>query len=343
LKKLLNTLFVTTANAWLAKEGETVLVKVEQEVRLRMPVHMLGGVICFGAAGVSPPLMGFLAERGIALSFLTEHGKFLARVQGPVSGNVLLRREQYRRADDPVESAELARVFTEAKVINARTVLRRSLRDHPDLNGRELVERVAGGLDRRLAELRAARNLDEIRGREGDAARSYFDVFDHLIVAQKECFFFHGRNRRPPLDNVNALLSFLYTLLAHDVAGALESAGLDPAVGFLHRDRPGRPGLALDLMEEFRPVLADRLVLSLINLRQVQGKGFTVSESGAVAMDDETRKQVLIAWQKRKQEEIQHPFLEERVEVGLLPFVQALLLARYLRGDLDGYPAFIWK
>jgi CRISPR-associated protein Cas1 len=340
MKKLLNTLYVTTQGSYLAKDGETVLVRVEHENRLRVPLHTLSGIVCFGQVSCSPPLMGFCAEKDVALSFLTEHGKFLARVQGPVNGNVLLRREQYRRADDQASSAMIARAVVQAKIANCRTVLLRGKREH-DLN--DEVENAIGRLARSLQLLEAAASVDSVRGVEGDGARTYFCVFDHLITTAKEHFFFRERSRRPPLDNVNALLSFLYTLLVHDIVGALETVGLDPAVGFLHRDRPGRPGLALDLMEELRPVLADRLALSLINRRQVHEDGFQTVEAGGVVMDDATRKEVLLAWQKRKQEEIQHPFLGEKVSFGLVPHVQALLLARYLRGDLDAYPAFFWR
>ena len=343
MKKHLNTLFVTTQGAYLSKEGESVLVRVEKETRLRVPVHTLGGIVCFGNVLCSPFLMGFCAERDVAISFLTEYGRFLARVQGPVSGNVLLRREQYRRADDMDVSARIARSMLTGKVANSRAVLRRALRDHSEkLNGTP-VEEAARRLGHSLENMQSGPPLDTLRGIEGEAAHVYFSVFDHLIVSQKESFRFRERNRRPPLDRVNCLLSFIYTLLMHDVRSALETVGLDPAVGFLHRDRPGRPGLALDMMEEFRPFLADRLTLSLINLNQVQEKGFTQSESGAVLMNDETRKTLLVAYQIRKQDEIYHPFIEEKVTIGILFHMQALLLARFLRGDLDGYPPFIWK
>lgn len=343
MKKHLNTLFVTTQGAYLAKEGETVVVKVDKEVRLRLPVHTLGGIVCFGNVSCSPFLMGFCGENGVGISFLSEQGRFLARVQGPVSGNVLLRREQYRRADDPQATAAVARAILTGKIANSRTVLQRALRDHSEKIAGGEVEHVVRRLTNHLDLLNQDLILDVLRGCEGDAAHLYFSVFDRLIVAQKEDFPFQERNRRPPRDNVNALLSFLYTLLVHDVRSALEGVGLDPAVGFLHRDRPGRPGLALDLMEEFRPFLADRLTLSLINLRQVQAKGFQKSDSGAVLMTEDARKKVLIAYQERKQEEIIHPYLEEKVSVGLLFHVQALLLARHLRGDLDGYPPFVWR
>jgi CRISPR-associated protein Cas1 len=287
--------------------------------------------------------MHLCAERGVRIAFMTGQGRFLARVQGPVSGNVLLRREQYRRADDPVASAAIARTMVAAKVANSRTVLLRSVRDHPEAVGADAVATAARRLEDNLTQLASDLPLDTVRGVEGDASRLYFGVFDHLITAQKDGFFFRERSRRPPLDNMNALLSFLYAMLANDAASALEGVGLDPAVGSLHRDRPGRPGLALDLMEEFRAFLADRVALSLVNLRQVSADGFRQTEAGGVEMDDATRKEVLVAFQKRKQEEILHPFLGERTTVGLLVHLQAMLLARYLRGDLDAYPPFIWK
>lgn len=344
MKKLLNTLFVTTQGAYLCHEGESVLVRVENDTKLRVPIHTLGGIVCFGCVSYSPPLMGLCGERGVTISHLTERGQFLARVQGPVSGNVLLRREQYRRAEDPVKAAAIARAVVAGKIANARTVLQRAARDHGDKGSGERIEAAVRRLGILMGEIKAGDvPLDVLRGKEGEAANTYFGVFDHLITAQKEDFFFKARSRRPPLDNINALLSFLYTLLLHDASAALETVGLDPQVGYLHAERPGRPSLALDLIEEFRHFLADRLALSLVNLRQVQGKGFTTTESGAVMMDDDTRKTLLVAYQKRKLEEIKHPFIEETVAIGLLFHVQAQLLARHLRGDLDGYPPFIWR
>ncbi len=343
MKKHLNTLFVTSQGSYLSKEGETVVVKTDGEVRLRVPIHTIAGIVCFGNVGCSPYLMGFCAENDVAISFLSEHGRFLARVQGPASGNVLLRREQYRKADDPKVSAETASFILSGKIANSRTVLQRAIRDHAPSIAEQEVRAAVLRLTRHLEGIQQERSLDDLRGIEGDAAHNYFDVFNHLIVAQKESFSFHDRNRRPPMDNVNCLLSFIYTLLMHDIRSALESVGLDPAVGFLHRDRPGRPSLALDVMEEFRPFIADRLVLSLINLKQVQNKGFKKMDSGAVIMTDDARKTVLVAYQERKQEELSHPFLDEKVRIGMLFHIQALLMARYLRGDLDGYPPFIWK
>jgi CRISPR-associated protein Cas1 len=343
MKKHLNTLFVTTQGAYLSKEGETVVVNVEKQVRLRVPVHTIGGIVCFGQVSCSPYLMGFCADNDVGISFLTEHGRFLARVKGPVSGNVLLRREQYRKADDPNASRDVARAVLTGKVANCRSVLQRALRDHGDKIKENKVDLAIKRLSFCLDSIRSEQALDVVRGFEGDAARIYFEVFDQLITAQKDSFFFHERSRRPPLDNVNCLLSFLYTLVMHDIRSALESVGLDPAVGFLHRDRPGRPGLALDMMEEFRPFLAERITLSLINLKQVNDKGFKKAEAGGVLMNDETRKEVLVAYQNRKQDEIIHPFIDEKVTIGLLFHVQALLMARYIRGDIDGYPPFIWK
>jgi CRISPR-associated protein Cas1 len=343
MKRLLNTLYVMTQGAYLKRDGETVVVVAERQVRLRLPFHGLDGIVCIGRVMCSPPLMSACALRSITISFFDERGRFWTRVQGPVSGNVLLRRRQYRLADDPTTSAEIARAMVAAKVANARTVLLRHLRDHPDALGAAEVGEASDRLRDALVALSRPIALDLVRGCEGEAGSAYFGVLDHLIVAQKADFTFSRRSRRPPLDNFNGLLSFLYAIVAHDAASALEGVGLDPAVGFLHRDRPGRPSLALDLMEEFRPLLADRLALSLVNRQQVRPRGFRTTESGAVLMDDDTRKEVLRAYQARKQEEILHPFLAEKILIGLLLHAQAMLLARHLRGDLDAYPAFIWK
>lgn len=343
MKHHLNTLFVTTQGAYLSQYGEALQVKVGDDTKLQLPLHTLGGIVCFGRINVSPWLMSKCAENGIAISFLSEQGKFLARVQGFTPGNVLLRREQYRRADDGPASTAIARNMVAAKIANARTVLLRSARDYPEGPGRKEIEMAASRLAYTLQQLPQACDLDLLRGMEGDSANTYFGVFDHLITAQRDGFAFTGRNRRPPLDPVNSLLSFLYAMLGHDARAACESAGLDTQVGFLHRDRPGRPGLALDLMEEFRPFLADRLALTLINRQQVRAEGFRRTESGGIEMDDQTRKEVLTAYQRRKQDTISHPFLGEETTVGLMLHLQARLLARHLRGDLDAYPAFVWK
>lgn len=343
MKQHLNTLFVTTQDAYLAKEGLSVAVRIDGEVRLRLPVHNLGGIVCFGRVGASPALMGLCAEMGVCISFLTEHGRFRARVTGFTPGNVLLRREQYRRADDPAACAPIIRSMLAGKIANARSVLLRAVRDHPGRPGARALESAAGLLLQSLDIISRETSPDRLRGLEGEAATIYFSVFNDLITNPDPDFAFTTRSRRPPLDRVNALLSFLYAMLAHDARAACEAAGLDAAVGFLHRDRPGRPGLALDLMEEFRAFLADRLALSLINRGQVSPKGFTVTESGAVQMNEATRKEVVAAYQRRKQETITHPFLDEKTTVGLLIHLQARLLARHLRGDLDAYPPFIWK
>lgn len=343
MRKLLNTLYVSSQGSYLRKEGETIVVEREGQKALQLPAHTVGGIVCFGNVLCSPFLLGFCAERGVSVSFLSEHGRFLASVRGPVSGNVLLRRQQYRMADDAETTKGIAANIVAGKLANSRVVMNRAARDHGARIDAAAIRSASSVLDRLMDQLPRAEDPDAVRGLEGMAAAEYFAVFNHLIVDQKDDFKFSDRNRRPPLDPVNALLSFVYTLLAHDVRSALETVGLDPAVGFLHRDRPGRPGLALDLMEEFRSVIADRIVLSLINRRQVDAKGFSRAQNGAVVMDDATRKTVLVEYQNRKQDEVTHPYIEEKVPVGLLFFVQANLMARFIRGDIDGYPPFFWR
>ncbi len=343
MRKLLNTLYVTIPGAYLSRDGENVVVKVENHEQLRLPIHNLEGIVCFGFLGMSPSLMSLCTERDVALSFLTENGFFLGKVTGPVSGNVLLRRKQYRMADSPEASLNLARLFIAGKIANCRNVLQRAVRDHSGNIDSSQITQVIANLAIKQGQVIIAHEMNYLRGIEGEAAQAYFGVFDQMIVTQKDHFYLEGRNRRPPLDNVNALLSFTYVLLMHEVRAALESVGLDPCVGFLHVDRPGRQSLALDMMEELRPYFADRMVLSLINRKQVNYKGFTKREMGGVLMDDPTRKEVIAAWQKRKQEEIIHPFLNEKIPIGLLPYVQALLLARFIRGDLNNYPVHVVK
>lgn len=343
MKRHHNTVYVTTQGAFLGTKDETLVVRIEKVKRLQVPLQNLESIVCFGRVSCSPMLVARCAERGIGISLLTERGRFLARIQGPISGNVLLRRAQYRRADDPTKTAALARSFVAAKIASSRALLMRGARDHADGASAARLRECAELLTRHIPQLQGNADLECVRGIEGEAASAYFSVFNDLIVAQNDTFSFQGRTRRPPLDNVNALLSFVYTLVTHDAASALEAVGLDPQVGFLHRDRPGRPGLALDLVEEFRAFLADRLVLSLINRRQVQAAGFVKTETGGIVMDDATRKTVLVAYQERKQEEVTHPFLGEKTTVGMLVHLQALLLARFLRGDLDEYPAFVWR
>lgn len=344
MKQHLNTLFVFSKGAYLSKEGQAVAIKVEGEMRLRVPIHHLGGIVCFGAVGASPHLMGLCAEEGVSISFLSQHGRLRARVVGFTPGNVLLRREQYRKADDEIFTRRVAGSMITAKIANARTILLRGQRDLATPNERlaPAIEQLAGSA-RLAANQTRSPTLDELRGVEGNAARVYFDVFDTLITSSRTDFTMRERTRRPPMDKINALLSFLYAMLSHDARSACESCGLDPAVGFLHRDRPGRPSLALDLMEELRPILCDRLALSLINRKQVHANGFEVTESGAVRMNEETRKTVVGAYQKRKQDELIHPYLGDSVSLGLMVHLQARLLSRVVRGELESYPAFIWK
>lgn len=343
MKQHLNTLYILTKGAYVAKESETLVVRVGEEVRARIPAMTIGGVVCFGQVSCSPPLLGYCVERGITVTYLSEHGRFFARVEGPTRGNVLLRREQYRWSDSPDRTCGIARSVVAAKIANARAVLQRAVRDRPEAEGSERLADAVTALGALVSDLSSRGDTDSVRGLEGAAARTYFSVFDDLISQQKDEFRFKGRTRRPPLDRINALLSFVYTLLLHDYRSAVETVGLDPAVGFLHRERPGRPSLALDLMEELRPWFADRLVLSLVNLKQLERGSFERAASGAVTLTEDARRTVLAAYQKRKQEEILHPFLGEKTTVGLVPQLQALLLARRLRGELDEYPSFFWK
>lgn len=346
MRRQLNTLYVTSEGAWLRKDGANIVMEIEGEERARLPVHMLEGLVCLGRVSISSPLLGYCTEQGITVSYLTTNGRFLARVEGPVSGNVLLRREQYRRSDDGKRSADIVRNILIGKVFNQRTVIGRARRDHANklaLEHKKQLDDAYHRLRRISDRLMVESEIDTLRGCEGDAARIYFSMFNHLVLVNSPAFAFTVRSRRPPLDRMNALLSFLYTLLTHDCRSALETVGLDPAVGYLHRDRPGRPSLALDLAEELRPILADRLALSLVNRRQVVEKDFRVLENGAVLLGDEARKTVLVAYQERKRDELLHPFLNEKVEMGLFPFIQAKLLARHMRGDLDAYPPLLWK
>lgn len=343
MRKLLNTLFVTSEDVYLTLESENVVVYAGDEKRGQYPLLLLEGIVCFSYKGASPALMGACAQRGIQLAFLTPRGRFLARVCGQDRGNVLLRKTQYRFSDDPAESCHIARSFIFGKVYNQRWVLERTLRDHRLRVDEAALHQASQTLAAFLPIIETTEDLDTLRGIEGEAAARYFQVFDEMVISQKADFLLNDRNRRPPTDNMNALLSFAYTILANDCASALESVGLDSYVGFLHRDRPGRASLSMDLMEELRAPLADRLCLTLVNNRVLQDKHFERQDSGAVYLSDEGRKQFLNAWQTRKREELTHPYLKEKICWGLVPYVQALLLARYLRGDLDGYPPFLWK
>jgi CRISPR-associated protein Cas1 len=324
-------------------DGENVVVMEDKAEMGRVPLHNLEGIVTFGYTGASPALMGACAERNISLSFLTPSGRFLATVIGKTKGNVVLRKKQYLLSEDLTESNRIARNFIVGKIYNSRWVVERATRDYALRLDVERLRRVSEMLHNSMKMAAICEQLDVLRGIEGEAASLYFSVFDDLILQQKENFYFRGRNKRPPLDNVNALLSFVYSLLSGMCAAALETVGLDPYVGFMHRDRPGRVSLALDLMEELRSVFADRFVLSLINKKMVGGTGFRKKENGAIFMEDVVRKEVLAAWQSRKMEVITHPFLGEKMEWGMVPHVQAALLARFLRGDLDEYPPFMWK
>lgn len=346
MKTHLNTLYVTTQGAYVAKQGEAVQVRVERKVRAQFPLHNLEGIVCFGRVGCSPALLGACAEKGVSVSLFTQNGRFLASVRGFSHGNVLVRRRQYRLADDPASALEVARRIVLAKVANSRSVLLRAARDARDAPERvAILDQSANRLAASVHEVHGATTPDAVRGLEGEAAAHYFSAFNALLSQPSvgEAFRFTARSRRPPLDPINALISFVYTLLVHDIRSACEATGLDSCVGFLHVDRPGRPSLALDLMEELRAYVADRLAFSLINRRQIAPDGFRRLDNGAVSMDDKTRKTVLVAYQERKRESLTHPFLNESTTIGMLPHLQSLLFVRWIRGDLDAYPPFLWK
>ena len=343
MKQLLNTLFVTSEDVYLSLEGENVLANRDKTVIARYPLHTLQSIVSFSYSGASPALMGACAKRNIGLAFCTPKGRFLARSGGESNGNVLLRREQYRIADDPQRSCRIARTMIFGKLSNSASSIQRTLRDHAPRVVNLGLEDAAQKIREQLPQVLDSSDMNVLRGLEGVAAAAYFGVFDHLLLNRKEDFFFRGRNRRPPLDRVNAMLSFAYSLLSHDCASALESVGLDSYVGFFHRDRPGKMSLALDIMEELRPCMADRFVLTLVNNRMMNPNDFLTQESGAVLLTDDGRKKFLKAWQERKRDTLTHPYLNEKMSWGMVPYVQALLLARYIRGDLDAYPPFLWK
>lgn len=343
MKKLLNTLYVTSENSYLFLDGENIVVFEDKKEVGRLPLHNLEGIVSFGYRGTSPALMGACADRNISLCYVTPQGKFLARVTGKIKGNVILRQQQYESSRDKEISLSIAKNCITGKIYNARWVLERAVRDHSLQINTDQVKTASVHLKQSLEHIRNSQSKEQLRGYEGEAASIYFGVFNELILQQKKDFVFCGRNKRPPLDNINAMLSFVYTLLTNQIASALECVGLDPYIGYLHTERPGRVSLALDLIEELRAPLADRFVLSLINKKVITRKNFKTKENGAVIMDDEARKRLLTEWQNRKKETITHPFLKEKIEWGMVPYVQAMLLARYLRGDLDGYPVFLWK
>ncbi|MEM3227131.1 MAG: type I-C CRISPR-associated endonuclease Cas1c [Thermoplasmata archaeon] len=343
MKRILNTLFISTQGVYLKKEEDTVVATLDHKVLLKLPLINLSGIVCFGNIRVSPMLLGHCANMGVSVCFLEENGNFLARVQGPVSGNVLLRKTQYRFADDSQKCVKIAKNIVIAKIANSKTVLQRLLRDHKEKVNHNKLQEAIMSLESNIETVQNTNTIETLRGIEGNSARIYFSVFNELIVAQKNDFIFNGRSRRPPLDKVNALLSFVYALLHNDICSALETVGLDPAVGYLHSDRPGRMSLALDMMEEFRPYFADRLVLSLINLKMIKPNDFEVLDNKAVLIKEAGRKTILKVYQERKQDEIYHPFIKEKMRLGLLFHTQSLLMARFMRGDIDGYPPFIWR
>lgn len=343
MRKLLNTLYITSSDSYLSLDGENVVIWDKEEEKGRIPLHNLEAIVSFGYRGVSPALMGGCAERNISLCFMTPQGRFLARVTGDVRGNVTLRKRQYEISNDKEISLGIARNCILGKVFNARWILERAARDHGLQIDLERVKKASGFLQQSLKSIKSCQDAAQLRGYEGEAASVYFGVFNELILQQKKDFNFSGRNKRPPMDNVNAMLSFVYTLLTNMIASALETVGLDPYVGYMHTDRPGRVSLALDLIEELRPVLADRFVLTIINKKILTGKDFSKKEDGAVIIKDDARRTLLTEWQNKKKDVITHPYLNEKIEWGMIPFCQAMLLARYLRGDIDEYPPFFWK
>lgn len=343
MRQLLNVLFITKLEVYIGLNGENITVKEDDMIIGRYPLHNLEGIVCFSNMGMSPALMEKCVEQNISICFLTPTGRFRARVTGETRGNVLLRKKQYRIADKEEESLKIARNFILGKVYNEKWQLERYIRQYSLRVPLEEMENASSRLSSYMREIEVCNNLDQLRGYEGTAQVSYFSVFDHMILNQKEEFYFHGRNKRSPEDRVNSLLSFAYTLLANDIAAALETVGLDSYVGFMHQDRPGRASLANDLIEELRTPIADRFVLSLINRKQLQADDFEINDNNSVYIKDSARRIFISEWQKNKQEELTHPYLNEKMSWGLIPYSQALLLARYLRGDIDQYPPFFWK
>lgn len=340
MRILLNTLYVTTPESYLSKDGLNVVISVKQNEIFRIPIHNIEQIITFGYMGASPGLMKLCADNNVSLTFLSPQGRFISRSQGPTRGNVLLRKTQYKYSDDPDFTLHLCKLFIGGKIQNYRNILRRFIRDNGENNA---VTKVAEYLQRCKKRVLDANSVDSVRGIEGEAATYYFSAFSQLLLNQREDFVFKGRNRRPPKDAINAMLSFVYTLICNDMTSALETIGLDPYVGFMHTLRPGRASLALDMMEELRAYLGDRLVLSLINRKQVTIKDFIKQGEEGIVMTDSARKTILAAWQNRKKELISHPYLNEKVNIGLLPYIQAMLLARFIRKDIDDYPVFLIK
>ena len=343
MRQLLNVLFITKPEVYVGLNGENITIKEDDTIIARYPLHNLEGVVCFSNMGMSPALMEKCVEQNISICFLTPTGRFRARVIGETRGNVLLRKRQYRVADKEEESLNIARNFILGKVYNEKWQLERYIRQYPLRIPVEEMEKASARLSSYMNEIGTCCNLDQLRGYEGTAQVAYFGVFDHMILNQKSEFYFHDRSKRPPEDRVNSLLSFAYTLLANDITAALETVGLDPYVGFMHQDRPGRASLANDLIEELRAPIADRFVLSLINRKQLQADDFEINDNKSVYIKDLARRTFISEWQKNKQEELTHPYLNEKISWGLVPYSQALLLARHLRGDIEQYPPFFWK
>ena len=342
MRKLKNILYITSPDAYIMCEGEALKIRIGKDKEIKLPAHNLEGLVQFGYPGVSPRAMALCAKLGISITFLSQHGKFLARVEGPQSGNILLRREQYRIYDQYEKSLLISKSMIAAKIINSNLILKRGIRDYSDRMNIDF-ERAIEKLDQMPESIINCDSEDVLRGIEGDAAREYFGKFSNLIFVDKSEFYFNGRNKRPPLDKMNCLLSFLYTLLVHECKSACETVGLDPSAGFMHKDRPGRPSLALDLMEELRPVFADRLALTLVNRRQIKPEHFEHLPQGDIRITEDGKKVVLEAWQARKNDLITHHYIGEKIEFGLIPYVQALLLSRHIRGDIAEYPAYIWR
>ncbi|MDF0667217.1 MAG: type I-C CRISPR-associated endonuclease Cas1c [Nitrospira sp.] len=343
MHQLLNTLYVTTEGAYVRVDHDTLKIEVEKETKLQVPLHHIGGVVCFGDVMMSPAAMARCAEDGRFVVLLDRNGRFKARIEGPVSGNVLLRCAQHEAMRDSERTLSIARNKVGGKIQNSRQIVLRGAREADDPTDAEALRNTADALANAVGRIPQCDNLETLRGIEGESARSYFSTFDRMIKEDREAFKMEGRNRRPPTDPINALMSFLYALVLNDCVAAAEGVGLDPQMGFLHALRPGRAALALDLMEELRSLLADRLVLTVINRRQVTAKDFTQRSGGAVHMEDAARKEVIVAYQKRKQEEITHPVLDQKMPLGLVPHVQARLLARVLRGDLEAYPPYLYR
>lgn len=343
MRQLLNTLFITKPEVYVGLNGENITIREDNVIIARYPLHNLESVVCLSNLGMSPSLMKKCVEQNISICFLTPTGRFRARVIGETKGNVPLRKKQYKMADQEEESLTIARNFILGKVYNEKWQLERFIRQYPLRIPVEEMKNVSSKLSNFMKSIDSSENLDQLRGYEGSAQVAYFSGFDHMILNQKESFYFHNRSKRPPEDRVNSLLSFAYTLLANDITAALETVGLDPYVRFMHQDRPGRASLANDMIEELRTPIADRFVLSLINRKQLQSDDFEISENKSVLIKENARKTFISEWQKNKQEELTHPYLNEKISWGLVPYAQALLLARYLRGDIEQYPPFFWK